>query len=42
MGSTGSSVPLWGPELNMVILKEFYNVTHLRYDSLINMAAIDI
>ena len=26
----------------MVILKEFHNVIHLKYDRLINMAAIDI
>ena len=42
MSPTGSSVPLWGTELNMVILKEFHNVTHLKYDRLINMEAMDI
>ena len=42
MGPTWSSVPLWGTESNMVILKEFHNVIHFRYDRLINMAAIDI
>ena len=38
----GPTVSLWGTELNMVTLKEFHNVTHLKYDRLINMAAIDI
>ena len=42
MGLTWLSVPFWGTESNMVILKEFHHVIHFKYDRLINMTAIDI